>query len=116
MLSRLVLLTAQLLGGWFAAQALVQALPRFGALGPFVYAVSAGVVVWLIGLVLASILRDTPSPSSATLTAAVILALAGALLISLRPALPPEVRSAMRGLADELYPLLGAIIGYALKR
>src|SRR5262245_36421273 len=116
MLSRLVLLAAQLVGGWFAAQALLEALPRFGALGPFVFAVLAGVMVWLIGLVLASILRDTPSPSSATLTAAVVLALAGALLVSLRPALPPELRSAMRGLANQLYPLLGAILGYALKR
>ena len=116
MLSRLVLLAAQLLGGWFAAQALLDALPRFGALGIFFYAVLAGVVVWLIGLTLAQILRDTPSPSSATLTAAVVLALLGALLVSLRPALPLELRSAMRGLADDLYPLLGAVVGYALKR
>jgi len=116
MLSRLVLLAAQLVGGWIAAQALLDALPRFGALGIFFYAVLAGIVVWLIGLTLAQILRDTPSPSSATLTAAVVLALVGALLVRLRPVFPVQVRSALRGLADDLFPLLGAVVGYALKR
>lgn len=41
--SRLVSAAAQVVGGWFAAQALVDALPRFGALGIFIYAVP---VVW----------------------------------------------------------------------
>jgi hypothetical protein len=50
------------------------------------------------------------------LTAAVVLALVGALLVSLRPVFPAERRSALRGLADDLFPLLGALAGYALKR
>jgi hypothetical protein len=48
--------------------------------------------------------------------AAILLALAGALLIALRGSLPVELRSATRALSDDLYPLLGALLGYALKR
>jgi len=48
--------------------------------------------------------------------AAILLALAGALLSALRGSLPVELRSATRALSDDLYPLLGALLGYALKR
>jgi hypothetical protein len=47
---------------------------------------------------------------------AILLALAGALLIALRGSLPVQLRSAARALSDDLYPLLGALLGYALKR
>jgi hypothetical protein len=48
--------------------------------------------------------------------AAILLALAGALLVASRGCLPVELRSATRALSDDLYPLLGALLGYALKR
>jgi hypothetical protein len=110
MLSRLVLLAAQVVGGWFAAQALVDALPRLGALGIF-HLCGTRLAGGLIGLARAHIPRDTRSPSSATLTGAVVLALAGALRLSLRPALRLEARRARRGRADDL-----AVSGNALKR
>lgn len=73
-------------------------------------------MVWLVGLALSQVLRDTRQPSGATLMAAILLALAGALLIAFRGSLPVELRSATRALSDDLHPLLGALLGYALKR
>jgi hypothetical protein len=73
-------------------------------------------VVWLVGLALSQVLRDTRQPSGATLMAAILVALAGTLLITFRGALPVELPSATRALRDDLYPLLGALLGYALKR
>jgi hypothetical protein len=116
MLSRAVLLVAQLVVAWTATPRLLAALPPFGGLSIFVYAVLAGLVVWLVGLALSQVLRDTRQPSGATLLAAILVALAGALLLSFRGSLPLELRSAMRGISDDLYPLLGALLGYALKR
>jgi hypothetical protein len=73
-------------------------------------------VVWLVGLALSQVMRDTRQPSGATLMAAILVALAGALLIVFRGSLPVELRAASRALSDDLYPLLGALLGYALKR
>ena len=108
MLSRGVLLVVQLLVGFMATPRLLEALPPFGGPSILAYAVLAGLVVWLVGLAL--------SPSGATLMAAILVALAGALLITFRGALPVELRSATRALSDDLYPLLGALLGYGLKR
>ena len=110
MLSRGVLLVVQLLVGFMATPRLLEALPPFGGPSIFACAVLAGLVVWLVGLALSQILRDTRQPSGATLMAAILVALAGALLITFRGALPVELRSATRALSDDLYlyPLLGA--------
>ncbi|HEU0060961.1 MAG TPA: hypothetical protein VFR19_13865 [Hyphomicrobiaceae bacterium] len=116
MLSRAVLVAVQLIVGWMATPRLLEALPPVGGLGIFAYAVLAGLVVWLVGLALSQVLRDTRQPSSATLMAAILIAVAGALLVSFRGSLPVELRGALRAFSDELYPLLGALVGYALKR
>jgi hypothetical protein len=116
MLSRGALLVVQLVVGFMATPRLLEALPPLGGLSIFAYAVLAGLVVWLVGLALSQVLRDTRQPSGATLMAAILVALAGALLITFRGALPVELRSATRALSDDLYPLLGALLGYALKR
>jgi hypothetical protein len=70
MLSRAVLLLAQLVVAWTTTPRLLAALPPFGGLSIFVYAVLAGLVVWLVGLALSQVLRDTRQPSGATLLAA----------------------------------------------
>jgi hypothetical protein len=116
MLSRAVLVAVQLIVGWMATPRLLEALPPVGSLAIFAYAALAGFVVWLVGLALSQILRDTRQPSGATLMAAILIALVGALLVSFRGALPVELRGALRAFSDELYPLLGALLGYALKR
>jgi hypothetical protein len=109
-------LTWGAVGLFKATPRLLEALPPFGGLSIFAYAVLAGLVVWLVGLALSQVLRDTRQPSGATLMAAILVALAGARLITFRGALPVELRSATRALSDDLYPLLGALLGYALKR
>jgi hypothetical protein len=76
MLSRGVLLVVQLLVGFMATPRLLEALPPFGGLRILAYAVLAGLVVWLVGLALSQILRDTRQPSGATLMAAILVALA----------------------------------------
>ena len=116
MLSRAVLLIVQLVVAWMATPRLLQALPSVGGLSIFLYAALAGLVVWLVGLALSQVLRDTRQPSGATLMGAILFALAGAVLLSFRGSLPLELRSAMRGVSDDLYPLFGALLGYALKR
>jgi hypothetical protein len=78
--------------------------------------VLAGLLVWLVGLARSQVLRDTRQPSGATLMAAILVALAGAHLNHFRGALPVELRGATRALSDDLNPLLGALLGYALKR
>jgi hypothetical protein len=116
MLARLVLLAAQLVAGWLATEPILQRLPPFGGLRIFVYGLVAAVVVFMVGLVLSQILRDTGPPSRATLVSSILLALAGAALVYFRHVLPPEVQSSSRAVPEEIYPLLGAVLGYALKR
>ena len=116
MLSRLVLLTVQLVVAWLATPALLQLLPPFGALGIFAYGVVAAVVVFLVGVVLTQILRDTRPPSSSALASGIVVALAGAALVYFRDRLPVDVRAGAYALREEIYPLLGAVLGYALRR
>ena len=125
MLAGVVLLAVQLVVGFRATPRLLQALPPFGGLSLFVYAVRAGLVVWLVGLVLSQVCaRHAPTLGRYLLAfltrqsvmAAILLALAGARPIAFRGSLPLELRRATRALSDDLYPLLGAVLGYALKR
>jgi hypothetical protein len=67
MLARLVLLAAQLVAGWLATEPILERLPPFAGLRIFVYGLVAAVVVFIVGLVLSQILRDTGAPSRATL-------------------------------------------------
>jgi hypothetical protein len=115
MLARLVLLALQLAIGWFAGQEIARYIPRFGDLQIFVYALAFAVVVWLLGLVLAQVLRDTPTPSSGTLVTSVVVALIGAALTWL-PSFFPDLGPPMSRIDDTAYPLIGAVLGYHLRR
>ena len=66
MLARLVLLAVQLIVAWFGAPYVVRYIPGLGGLQLFVYAAVFAVIVWIVGLVLSQVLRDTGLPSSAT--------------------------------------------------
>jgi len=116
MLSRLILLAVQLAVAWFAAPEIVRYIPRFGELQLFVYAVVFAVLVWLVGLVLSQVLRETGMPSSSTLVTCLIVALIGAALIMFLPGLIPEVGRVMRQIPTLTYPLIGAVLGYHMKR
>ena len=55
-------------------------------------------------------------PSSSTLATALVVALIGAALITWLPAIVPDLGRLMRRIPTLAYPLIGAVIGYHLKR
>lgn len=116
MLSRLVLLFVQLVVGWFGAPYVVRYIPGLGDLQLFVYAVVFAVLVWIVGLVLSQVLRETGTPSSSTLVSALVLALIGAALITWLPGLVPGLAGPMRRIPAIAYPLIGAALGYEMRR
>jgi hypothetical protein len=116
MLSRLVLLALQLVVAWIAAPVIVRYIPGLGRMQLFVFAAVFAVVVWVVGLVMAQVLRETGQPSSSTLVASLVLALIGAALVTWLPVFLPEVRGPMRNLPDLAYPLIGAVLGYHVRR
>src|SRR5262249_46085213 len=116
MLTRLILLLLQAIVAWVAAPPIVRYIPGLGGLQLFVYAAVFAVLVWVVGLVLSQVLRGEGTPSSATLVAALILGLIGAALVTWLPAFVPDVRGAMHTIPDLAYPLIGALLGYHIKR
>jgi hypothetical protein len=116
MLSRLVLLALQLAIAWFAGPEIIRYIPSFGALQLFVYAAVFAVLVWVVGLVLSQVLKGTGTPSSSTLVASLIVALIGAALITWLPGLVPDLARSLRQIPTIAYPLIGAVLGYHMKR
>ena len=117
MLPRIVLILMQLGVGWSLAPQVRALIPvKFGALDVFLLAVIVAVLVWLTGHIGGLVLKDTPAPSPATLSLTVVLALMFAGLTMI-----PQVTAAVANVAGgriplQAYPLIGAIIGYAVRR
>ncbi len=116
MLSRLILLALQLVIAWFGAPYIVRYIPGMGRMEIFVYAAVFAVIVWVVGLVLAQVLRDMGQPSSATLVSALVLALIAAAIYTWLPAFVPEAKRFMLNLQEKAYPLIGALLGYHIRR
>jgi len=116
MLSRLVLLVVQLVVAWFAAPYIVRYVPGMGRMEIFVYAAVFAVLVWVVGLVLAQVLRDMGQPSSGTLVSALIVAVIAAAIYTWLPALVPDAKRVLLNLQEKAYPLIGALIGYHILR
>jgi hypothetical protein len=115
MLGRLVLLLLQIAGGyaganWLASQ--FRGVPQQFDL--YLYAVIVAIVVFLIGLIAAQVVKDVGAPSSATLTASLVVALIAAALWSFGPGLVPDIPW---GKVPAKWAILGgAILGYLAKR
>jgi hypothetical protein len=116
MLSRLILLAIQLVIAWFGAPYIMRYIPGLGGLQLFVYAVVFAVLVWVVGLVLSQVLRETGMPTSSTLVACLIVALIGAAVITWLPVLVPDLGRTLRQIPTIAYPLIGAVLGYHIKR
>jgi len=116
MLSRLILLALQLVIAWFGAPYIVRYIPGMGRMEIFVYAAVFAVIVWIVGLVLSQVLRDLGQPSSATLVSALVLALIAAAIYTWLPVFVPESKGFMLNLQEKAYPLIGALIGYTIRR
>lgn len=115
MLGRLLLLVLQLVVCWFAGPEIFKKLPQFGQLNIFVQAVVFAILVWVVGVLGAIVLKDVAQPSAATLTTALIGALLGAAL-TLFPDITKAIAGVVRGIPLMAYPLVGAVLGYAIKR
>ena len=116
MLSRLILLALQLIVAWFAAPVIVRYIPGMGRLELFVYAAAFAVLVWLVGVVGAQVLKDTGTPSSAALASALVVALIAAAVYTWLPTFVPDAKRVMLNLQEKAYPLIGAVLGYHLRR
>jgi len=116
MLSRLILLGLQLIVAWFAAPVIVRYIPGLSRLELFVYAVVFAVLVWLVGIVGAQVLKDTGAPTSAALASALIVAVIVAAAYTWLPAVLPEAKRVMLNLQEKAYPLIGAVLGYHIRR
>ena len=115
MLGRLILILVQLALGWFLGPLIVAKIPGVGVLNIFISAIVFALVVWLIGMLGAIVLKDVAQPSPATLTIALVGALIGAGL-TLVPDVMKAIAGVVKGVPAQAYPLLGAVLGYALKR
>lgn len=115
MIGRLILILVQLGLGWVLAPMIMAKLPSFGTLNIFVYAVVFAVLVWLTGMVGAVVLKDVAQPTPSTLSVALIGALIGAGL-TLVPDITKAVSGVVKGVPLHAYPLIGAVLGYAVKR
>jgi hypothetical protein len=116
MLSKLILLGLQLVIAWFGAPHVMRYIPGLGALHIFVYAVVLAVIVWLVGLIAAQVLKEIGQPSSGTLVSAIVVALIGAALITWLPDVVPDLGRPMRQIPTLAYPLIGAVLGYQIRR
>mgnify|MGYP000851924230 CR=1 FL=1 len=115
MIGRLLLILVQLGLGWVLAPMIMAKLPGFGTLNIFVYAVVFAVLVWLTGMIGAVVLKDVAQPTPSTLSIALLGALIGAGL-TLVPDVTKAVASVVKGVPLHAYPLIGAVLGYAVKR
>ena len=113
MLGRLILLLLQIAVGWFGTTAIMAQI-RFGEFRLFIFAIVAAIVVFLIGLLAAQVIKEVGTPSSSTLSWAVVVALIVAALWTFGPQFVPDIPW---GRVQAQYAVLaGAILGYMIKR
>jgi hypothetical protein len=115
MLGLLILLVLQLMGGWAIGLLALHRIPSQGSLDIFVHAAIFAAVVWVIGIIGALVLKGVSRPSVGTLVYALIGALIGAGL-TLSPDIVRSVGGIVRGLPRDAYPLVGAVLGYLVRR
>ena len=117
MLPKIILTLLQLHIGWTYGPQVRALVPvNIGQFNIFLLAVVIAVLVWLVGHIGALVLKETPAPTNSTLTLTLVLAL---LLAGLT--LVPQVTGFINGtlrLAVPLvaYPLIGAVIGYVIRK
>ncbi len=118
MFARLVLSVVQLLVGLsiasYAVMHLQNYIPLQGPVDLFMLAVVYAAVVWIIGLIGFWILHDVGQPTLSSFASALIFACALASLTLF----PDAVMALNRVIPIPLtvYPLIGAVVGYAISR
>jgi hypothetical protein len=117
MLPKIILTLLQVHIGFAYAPQVRALLPtRLGTLDIFLLAVIIAVLVWLVGHIGALVLKETPPPSNSTLAYSLVLALVFAGL-TLVPQVTGLIGSTLRlAIPLTVYPLIGAVLGYLVKR
>jgi len=120
MLPHLILIVLQVLGARYGAPIVKGHIPPLGRPGGydidiFVLAIIIAVIVFVVGFVGSIVLKGVRTPGAGALTLAVVLALIGAAL-SMVPVVTETVGRAGLPLDRLWWPLLGAMIGYFIKR
>jgi hypothetical protein len=117
MLPKIILTLVQLQIGWTYAPQLRGLIPaNLGQLNIFLLAVVVAVLVFLVGHLGALVLKETPAPTSGTLTAVLVLACVFAGL-TLFPPVTSFINGTLRlALPVVAYPLIGAVLGYLVKK
>lgn len=115
MLGRIVLIIIQFALCWRLAPDIQRLLPGgLGDLQIFALAAVFALIVYLLGVVGHFVLKDVAQPTPSTLVVSLVLALACAALT-----LIPDVTRAVSSIISIpklIYPLVGAVVGYAIKR
>lgn len=121
MLPRIVLFALQLATAWYVADVVVSFVARGFSVARsneiYVYAVIYPLLIMLVGYAGSRVLKQVTTPSGATL----ILTLALSIALSLITLFPQAMRMveilvpSLR-VATNIYPLVGALIGYYIKR
>jgi hypothetical protein len=120
MLGYIILIILQIGGAWALAPQLkrfLPAIPQFGGYNVeiFVWAVLYAVIVFVIGFIGSIVLKGVRTPGAGTLSLALLLALIFAALTFVTP-LTQAVGQIVPRLEILLWPLIGAVIGYMIKR
>ena len=117
MLPKIILTLLQIHIAWVYGpqlKGLVQT--NFGKFEILILAVVIAVVIWLIGHLGALVLKETPPPSNAKLVTMLVLALIFAAITLVDPAMAFIRKTLSFDIPQRAYPIIGAIIGYQVKK
>ena len=120
MLTHLILIVLQLLGAVYIAPAIKSYIPTLGRysgydLDIFIWAILFAVIIFVIGFVGSILLKGIRTPGPGALTLALVLAIIIAAL-TLVPQVPWAAADAGLRIAVLWWPLVGAMVGYFIKR
>lgn len=120
MLGYIILIILQMGGAWALAPQLkryLPAIPQFGGYNVeiFVWALLFAVIVFVIGFIGSIVLKGVRTPGAGTLSFSVLLALIFAALTFV-PLITQAVAQFIPGVDVLWWPLIGAVIGYFVKR
>lgn len=116
----IILIILQVAGAWLITprlRGLIPNIPSFGGydLEIFFWALLAAVVVFIIGFVGSIVLKGVRTPGVGTLTLSILLALVFAALTFVAP-VTQAVGQFVPALQTHWWPIIGAVLGYLLRR
>ncbi len=120
MLPHLILIILQLLGAVYGSRFLkgyIPSLPRTGYdLDIFIWAILFALLVFVIGFVGSVVLKGVRTPGTGTLSLALIMALIAGVLTLIKPITDAATSVGLGAETRQWWPLVGAMIGYIIKR